>query len=85
MKLSENEQLAVRKFRMRVEEELADNLIEMKLFGSKARGDAREGSDVDILVIISSDDWRICDVIYVCEAGGRARGSPDRSGIGQGA
>ncbi len=36
----------------------------MKVFGSKARGQAREDSDVDVLVIVSADDWRLCDTVY---------------------
>lgn len=34
------------------------------LFGSKARGDDRPDSDIDVLVIVSTDDWHICDVVY---------------------
>lgn len=64
MKLNEKDQLALRKFRMVLEEVLAGNLVEVKLFGSKARGDAREDSDIDVLVIISSGDWHMCDVVY---------------------
>ena len=64
MRLSERERLALRRFRRALEEALAGDLVEVKLFGSKARGDAREDSDVDVLVIISSGDWRICDVVY---------------------
>lgn len=64
MRLNEKEQRALRKFRMALEEALTDNLLEMKLFGSKARGDARKDSDIDVLVIISSGDWRMCDVVY---------------------
>jgi len=64
MRLNENEKLALRKFKMRIEEVLSDNLVEMKLFGSRARGDARKDSDIDVLVIISSGDWRMCDVVY---------------------
>jgi len=63
-RLSEKEQWALKKFRMALEESLTDNLLEVKLFGSKARGDARKDSDIDVLVIISSGDWRMCDVVY---------------------
>ncbi|MCK4311738.1 MAG: nucleotidyltransferase domain-containing protein [Candidatus Cloacimonetes bacterium] len=49
---------------MTIEEVLAGNLVEVKLFGSRARGDARKDSDIDVLVIISSGDWRMCDVVY---------------------
>ena len=64
MRLSERERLALRRFRRTLEEALAGDLVEVKLFGSKARGDGREDSDIDVLVIISGGDWRICDVVY---------------------
>lgn len=64
MRLNEKEQQALRKFRLALEEALIDNLLEVKLFGSKARGDARKDSDIDVLIIISSNDWRMCDVVY---------------------
>lgn len=64
MKLNEKEQQALRKFGMALKEALTDNLLEVKLFGSKARGDARKDSDIDVLVIISSGDWHMCDVVY---------------------
>lgn len=32
---------------------------EIILFGSKARGDAHEDSDIDLLVIIREGDWRV--------------------------
>jgi len=32
---------------------------EVKVFGSKARGDSRPGSDLDLLVIIARGDWQI--------------------------
>jgi len=64
MRLNEKEQLALKKFRMTIEEVLAGNPVEVKLFGSKARGDAHKDSNIDVLVIISSGDWRMNDVIY---------------------
>ena len=64
MKLNEKEQQALRKFGMALKEALTDNLLEVKLFGSKARGDAQKDSDIDVLVIISSGDWHMCDVVY---------------------
>ncbi len=64
MRLNKKDQLALRKFKMAVEEILANNFVEMKMFGSMARGDARKDSDIDILVIISTGNWRIRDVIY---------------------
>lgn len=63
-RLDKKEQAALKKFRKALEETLGENLIELKLFGSKARGDAGKNSDLDVLVIISGGDWRICDVVY---------------------
>lgn len=64
MKLNENEQLALHEFTMALEEKFKDELIEVKLYGSRARGDARKDSDLDVLVIIANDDWRVCDTVY---------------------
>ncbi|MBE0477500.1 nucleotidyltransferase domain-containing protein [Candidatus Aerophobetes bacterium] len=64
MRLNEKEELALRKFRSTIEKVLGGNLVEVKLFGSRVRGDARKDSDIDVLVIISSGDWRMRDVIY---------------------
>ena len=36
---------------------LGDNVVEVILFGSVARGEASEESDVDILVIVKKNPW----------------------------
>lgn len=36
----------------RLEQDQGDNLVEVRLFGSHARGDARPDSDVDVLVVV---------------------------------
>ncbi len=64
MKLNEQELLALKKFRAALEEALDKELVEIKLYGSRARGDARKDSDIDVLVIIMSEDWHMCDVVY---------------------
>ena len=64
MKLSEEEERILNRFKMRLKEALNDNLLEVRLFGSKARGDAREDSDIDVLVIVSSEDWHMSDAVY---------------------
>jgi len=64
MRINKKEKLALKKFKITLEKELADNLVEVKLFGSRARGDARKDSDIDVLVIVSSDNWRMCNVVY---------------------
>ncbi|AFL94696.1 hypothetical protein CL1_0488 [Thermococcus cleftensis] len=42
----------LREVRARLEAILGDNLVEVILFGSYARGDATEGSDVDVLLLL---------------------------------
>lgn len=64
MKLNKKDNEALKKFRIKIEKLLPDKLIEIKLFGSKARGDARRESDLDVLVVISSGDWHIVDIVY---------------------
>ncbi len=64
MELNKKEQLALQQFQAALEKEFKDDLIEVKLFGSRARGDARRDSDIDVLIIVASDDWRVCDIVY---------------------
>lgn len=64
MKLTKQENLAIKHFHQALEEELGDNFRNMYLFGSKARGDAAEDSDIDLLVICVGEDWRIADRVY---------------------
>jgi predicted nucleotidyltransferase len=63
-RLSKKEQLILKKFKTVLEKAMGRNLIEVRLFGSKARGDARKGSDIDILVITECGDWHMRNVIY---------------------
>lgn len=63
-KLSKKEQLALKKFKMALEEIFADNVEEVRLFGSKARGEGRKDSDLDILIIMSNGDWQMCNAVY---------------------
>ena len=62
--LTEKDQLALKKFKEAVTKALGDEFVELTLFGSKARGDAREDSDIDVLVITNSGNWRLRDVVY---------------------
>jgi len=65
MALSRKEKSALKQFKAVLQQTLSGQLVELKLFGSKARGDDKPNSDIDVLVIVTDDDWRICDVVYV--------------------
>ena len=64
MALNTKEKSALQQFKADLNQAIGNQLIELKLFGSKARGDDRPDSDIDLLVIVTTDDWRICDVVY---------------------
>ncbi len=64
MALSNKEKSALKQFKAALQQTLAGQLIELKLFGSKARGDDRPNSDIDVLAIVTSDDWHIRDKVY---------------------
>lgn len=44
-------------FRQRLSGRFGDALCEVVLFGSVARGEAHEGSDVDVLVVLRAMQW----------------------------
>ncbi len=64
MALKKWERKILENFRTEVRNLLQDPSIEVKLFGSKSRGQDREDSDLDVLVIISSEDWHQSDKVY---------------------
>jgi predicted nucleotidyltransferase len=64
MALTVKEMSVIRQFKASVEHVLGRRLIELKIFGSKARGDDRPDSDIDLLVIVATDDWHIRDKVY---------------------
>lgn len=50
-------------FRRTVERDFGRTVRGILVFGSKARGEATEDSDLDILVLIEAGDWRLKDQI----------------------
>ena len=52
MKLTPKEKKALKEFKKELEKKLKTNLVQMVLFGSKARGDARKDSDIDVLIVV---------------------------------
>ena len=53
--LSTRESEALGEFSTRIRAALAPNLRERRLFGSKARSDARPDSDLDVLVVVDGN------------------------------
>jgi len=55
VQLKGRERVAVRQFAERVRAVLGASLVELRLFGSRARGDAAADTDIDVLVVVSGD------------------------------
>jgi predicted nucleotidyltransferase len=55
VQLGAREQAALHDFVQRVRGALGANLVELRLFGSRARGDAAADSDIDVLVVVARD------------------------------
>lgn len=61
--LTGREQQTLRRFKGILLERFGDEIAEVRLFGSKARGDAGPESDLDVLVVTRRDDWRLKEQI----------------------
>ena len=51
MKLTRKERGVIEEFKRRVEKQFPGEIVRLLVFGSKARGDATEQSDIDVIVI----------------------------------
>jgi predicted nucleotidyltransferase len=58
--LTSAERHALKHFRTRLESSLAGNLVSLRLFGSRARGEGTDESDLDVLVVLWRKDRAIC-------------------------
>lgn len=56
--LSPKEYQAVTAFTQRLYQHFPGKIEHVAFFGSKARGDSRSWSDIDILIITDNGDWR---------------------------
>jgi len=71
--LNETEKKAVDELIEKLKEVYGDNLVKVILYGSKARGDSTEDSDIDIMVVLKNfDKWenefnKIFDIVYEVE------------------
>ena len=57
------EQPIIEEFKRRVDARFPGELVRLIIFGSKVRGEATPESDVDLLAVIHSDNWRLGDEI----------------------
>ena len=85
--LMENEKAALNALVTALDERYGAEILSVRLFGSKARGDFRPHSDLDVLVLATHDDWRFrqaisfmaadislaCDVVLALKVVSRAR------------
>ncbi len=63
MKLTSKEKEIIKKFKQRILQKYSNEILKVIVFGSKVRGDATKESDIDIIVITSSKDWKKGDEI----------------------
>ena len=54
---------ALREFASLVRKSLGDRLIDIRLFGSRARGDARTDSDYDVLVLVQHSSAEVSKLV----------------------
>ena len=59
MKIMDKYQKAVDEFVEKVSDKYSDRIDSIILFGSVARGEAREESDIDILIVTKVEDFRL--------------------------
>ncbi len=62
-RLTAREQMAVQAFLQWLRREHGEAVQQTILFGSKARGDSRPDSDIDILIIAKEESWSLRDAI----------------------
>jgi predicted nucleotidyltransferase len=49
--------------RIAVVERFSDKVVTVLVYGSKARGDYHDESDIDVLVIVTESDWKFADKV----------------------
>ncbi len=63
MRLEKQEETALKRFKEILTEQFGREIVSIHLFGSRARGNAHQESDIDILVLTRRDDWKLKEQI----------------------
>jgi predicted nucleotidyltransferase len=66
--LQVNEQAAIQEFTARLLQQGDGRVVDVWLFGSKARGDFEPDSDLDLLIVLESVDWMVRDRVHLLAA-----------------
>ena len=56
-----------REYARRLRERLGEALLSVTLYGSRARGDAREGSDFDLIVKVKREDSTVRETVLALD------------------
>lgn len=64
MEIALEEKKIIAEFAGQIKKKLGNNLIFLKMFGSKARGDFHKDSDIDILIVVNQKNIAVRDEIY---------------------
>ncbi len=59
MHLQPIERQALLELAQKLQEQFNHLILSVLLFGSKARGDSGPDSDLDVLIVVDSDDWQL--------------------------
>jgi predicted nucleotidyltransferase len=57
--LSANEAEAIQRFIEKLQDKFGQDIEDVRLFGSKARGEAKLDSDLDIFILVKSSDYAL--------------------------
>src|ERR1051326_3411875 len=58
--LTASEQFALARFKIALQSLLAENLLSLRLFGSRARGEGTAESDLDVLIVLRNKERTLC-------------------------
>ena len=59
--LSEKEEQVIKQFKQELIARFPEKIVTVLVYGSKARGDYHDESDIDVLVISKESDWKFTD------------------------